>query len=88
MDLAIMGTEGGCQTSPVKMFREEHGSLYDLTPVNMPEVSHFEGEMRALADCIKNDTEPAVTGEQALMAMQILDGIYRSSETGAEVTVD
>jgi predicted dehydrogenase len=87
MDLAIMGTEGGCQTNPVKMFREEDGSLYDLTPVNLPDVSHFDGEMRAFADCIKNDTEPAVTGEQALMVMQILDGIYRSSEMGAEVAV-
>jgi predicted dehydrogenase len=88
MDLAIMGTEGGCQTSPVKMFREEHGSLYDLSPVNLPQVNNFEGEMRAFVDCIKNDTEPAVTGEQALMVMKILDGIYKSSETGAEVAVD
>jgi predicted dehydrogenase len=88
MNLSILGTEGGCQTDPLKIFREEHGTLVDVTPVFVPETKIFQSEMRAFLDCIKNDTEPPVTGEQALSVMKILDGIYRSSEIGAEVKID
>jgi predicted dehydrogenase len=88
MDLAIMGTEGGLQANPARMFREEDGNMYDLTPVSLPEVNMYQGELQAFVDCIKNDTTPPVTGEQALMVMKILDGIYESSNRGAEVRLD
>jgi predicted dehydrogenase len=88
MSFAIMGTEGGCQSDPFKIFREEYGTLVDVTPGYTPKVDMYEGEIRAFLDCIHNDTEPPVTGEQALMVMKILDGIYRSSEAGKEVSID
>ncbi len=88
MALAILGTEGGCQTDPLKLFREEYGTLVDVTPVYVPESKMYHAEMRGFLDSIINDTEPPVTGEQALMVMKILDGIYRSSELGAEVKID
>lgn len=88
MSFAIMGTEGGCQSDPLKIFREEHGTLVDIAPGYTPKVDMYEGEIRAFLDSIHNDTEPPVTGEQALMVMKILDGIYRSSEAGKEVTID
>ena len=62
--------------------------MYDLTPVYIPETNMFEGEMRAFIDCIRNDTEPPAPAEQALMVMKILDGLYESSESGAEVRIE
>lgn len=88
MDFSILGTEGGCQVGPLKMFTEEDGNLYDVTPVSVPESNWFDGEIKGFVDCIKNDTEPPVTGEEALMVMRILDGIYESSERGAEVRIE
>lgn len=88
MSLAILGAEGGCQTDPLKIFREEHGTLVDVTPTCVPESKMYHGEIRAFLDSIINDTEPPVTGDQALMLMKILDAIYKSSETGREVKID
>jgi len=51
-------------------------------------VNSYEAEVRGFYDAIQNDTEPPVTGEQALNVMKILDGIYESSETGREVVIE
>ncbi|MDO8588070.1 MAG: Gfo/Idh/MocA family oxidoreductase [Armatimonadota bacterium] len=85
---ALMGTEGGCEYSPVRMFREEHQTLLDVTPVGLPTVDRFQRELQAFADAVINDTEPPVTGEQALIVSKIMDAIYESAETGREVTID
>ena len=87
-NLAILGTEGGCQFDPLRIFREEHGMLVDLTPTHLPTVDIFQSEIRAFLDSIKNGTEPPVTGEQALLVAKILDAIYESSQRGAEVKID
>lgn len=90
---ALMGTEGGAQLStfdqsPLSIFREEHGSLVDLSPVSLPKVNVYEAELRAFVDCIRNDTVPPVTAEQALVVTKILDAFYKSAEMGREVPVD
>ncbi len=85
---ALLGTKGGAETNPLKIFGEQHGTLLDITPVHVPKVSSYEAEVRGFYDAIQNDTEPPVTGEQALNVMKILDGIYTSSETGREVVIE
>jgi predicted dehydrogenase len=88
LNLQILGTEGGCQFDPLRIFREEHGTLVDLTPAYLPTVDIYEAEIRGFLDAIADDTEPPVTGEQALVVSKILDAIYESSERGAEVKID
>ncbi|MHB9036505.1 MAG: Gfo/Idh/MocA family protein [Armatimonadota bacterium] len=85
MNFSILGTDGGCQLDPLRVFREEHGMLVDISPTCLPTTDMYESEVRAFADCILNDTDPPVTGEQALTVSRILDAIYESSECGAEV---
>lgn len=85
---AILGTEGGLQSDPLKMFKEEHGTVVELTPTILPNTDSYHAEIRAFLDSIKNDTESPVTGEQALAVMKILDAIYKSSELGREVRID
>jgi predicted dehydrogenase len=84
---ALMGTEGGCEFEPVKVFRENHHALLDLAPVSLAPANKFELEIRAFIDAIVNDTETAVTGEQAVMTAKIMDAIYESAETGREVGI-
>ncbi|MCE5198801.1 MAG: Gfo/Idh/MocA family oxidoreductase [Armatimonadota bacterium] len=88
MRSSLLGTKGGAETHPVRIFGEEKEMVYDLTPKYLPNVSSYEVEIRGFYDAILNDTEPPVTGEQALNVMKILDAIYKSSEEGKEVLID
>lgn len=88
MSASLMGTKGGAETSPLRIFGEQHGALIDITPVHLPSWSSYEAEVRGFYDAIQNDTEPPVTGEQALDVMKILDAIYSSSEQDREVRID
>jgi predicted dehydrogenase len=42
---------------------------------------------RSWIDCIRNDTDPVVLPEQALVVTQVLEAIYKSSKTGKAVYV-
>lgn len=83
----ILGTEGGAQLNPLKLFREEEQTLLDITPYGLREVNSHQQEVYAFLQAIINDTEPEVTAEQGLMATEIIDAIYASAETGKEVVL-
>jgi predicted dehydrogenase len=83
----ILGTEGGAQLNPLKLFREEEQTLLDITPYGLREVNSHQQEVYAFLQAIINDTEPEVTAEQGLMATEIIDAIYASAETGREVAL-
>jgi len=83
----ILGTEGGAQLNPLKLFREEEQTLLDITPYGLREVNSHQQEVYAFLQAIINDTEPEVTAEQGLMATEIIDAIYASAETGREVVL-
>ncbi len=87
MSVQILGTEGGFESNPLRIYREERKTLVDLTPVFLPNVNGHEAEIRQFVDAIVNDTEVPVPGEQALMTTKILDAIYQSSEVGREVEI-
>jgi predicted dehydrogenase len=82
---ALLGTEGGCELSPLKMYKEEHQTLLDVTPVFLPEVGWHEAEIYDFVDAILNDKPVPVPGEEGLVVSQIIDAIYRSSEEGKEI---
>lgn len=84
----LLGTKGGADTNPLRINTEMNGTLVDITPAYVPKYSSYEKEIREFYDCILNDTESPVTGEQALNVIKILDGIYKSSEEGKEVIID
>jgi predicted dehydrogenase len=88
MDVVLLGTKGGLQMNPLKVYGESNGALTETVPTMIPkEGSSYEAEVRAFYDSIQNDTPPPVTGEQALNVMKILDAIYRSGEEGKEVLI-
>ena len=74
--------------------RGHNGLLTDEEVCDAGRVAYFEGglgeepglvEARQWLDSILNDTEPLVKPEQAFVVTQILEAIYKSSETGREV---
>lgn len=81
----LWGTEGGCRFSPPAIYRQEHGSLVDVTPVELPEVRSHHVEVQRFVDAIRKGQPSPVPPEEPLVTQQILDAIYGSSETGKEV---
>lgn len=71
----------------------EHNQLMEKTISPAGVVDFFEGGAAAEAvreqeqwlNAIINDTDPLVKPEQAFVVTQILEGIYKSAETGKEV---
>lgn len=59
-----------------KLFREE------ITTANSVDEDPGDKEMRLWIEAIKDDKEPPVKAEQALVVAQILDGIYKSAASG------
>jgi predicted dehydrogenase len=83
----LMGTEGGLNTSPPRVFRLEQGALVDVAPQRLPNVDTYAEEMVQFVKAIREGKPSPVPGEHGLMATAILDAIYQSAQIGAEVAV-
>jgi predicted dehydrogenase len=42
----------------------------------------FERQFRDFADAIRNNRTPAVSGQDGLLALEVVDAIYRACRTG------
>ncbi len=85
MDAQILGTKGGLSIYPPTIMREESGALTVTHLTSLQEIQSHGEQIRRFIEAVVNDTEPLVTGEQALMVAEIIDAIYESQETGREV---
>jgi len=93
--LKLMGTEGGAEISsrfandaPLRLFWEQDGLQADTSlHVKVDEFGHWR-EIAHFIACVKGETEPLVTLDESLIVAKVLDAIYRSAETGAEVTIE
>jgi len=81
----LWGTDGGCRFDPLGIFRQEYGSLVDITPVDLPQVRSHSVEVERFVEAIRKGLPSPVPPEEALVTQQILDAIHRSSQTGKEV---
>ncbi len=91
----LCGTEGGADMQDgLRLNGEKFSKLYTTKPsLGSGGVAFYDGksesdadvEARLWIDAVINDTEPTVKPEQALVVTQILEAIYKSSETGQPV---
>ena len=93
----LAGTKGGATTKGGLVFNgEENGALYTHVVEKCGGVAFYDGftddesenDMRQWMRAIINDTDPCVLPEQAMVVSQILEAIYKSSETGEPVYFD
>ncbi|MBI5974847.1 Gfo/Idh/MocA family protein [Staphylococcus canis] len=92
---SLSGTEGGADMKDgLRIHGEDLGTLYSKKiELENKGVDFYEGdqvdeaeeEAKAWIACIKNDTEPVVKPEEAMVVTQILEGIYESAKTGKAV---
>lgn len=82
----LMGTKGGAEFDPLRIYTDMNGSSVDVTP-QFRAVSGHEMEIKHFVECLKEGKEPLSTGEHGLHIMQILDAIYESTKTGKGVEI-
>lgn len=91
MITTLCGTRGGLTQRNVgggyqfmaELYTEEGGNLY--TKKLDRAVTPAPSSCREFIDSILEKREPIASGEHGVKVMRILDGIYRSAETGKEV---
>ncbi len=88
----VCGTDGGARLEPLTLFQERHGTIIDVVVPEKategqggPSEPNHHLQIVAWIESIRAGTAPLVLPEQALQVSQIVDAVYRSSETGASV---
>jgi predicted dehydrogenase len=94
----LCGTEGGADMMGGLRINGENFSRLYATNIDLKAggVAFYEGktesdsdtEARLWIEAILNDTEPVVTPQQACVVSEILEAIYKSSDTGKAVYFD
>ncbi len=71
----------------LKIFTEENGSTVDFIPNinNSTGIQIHEANLRHFVDCLLNGTEPIFKVQEGVDMIKILEGMYKSAETGKEV---
>jgi len=82
----LAGTKGGASLGPLTIYTERRGVVCDIKP-DIKQNNAFEGETAHFVECIIKGKEPIANAEQGVQLMQMLDAVYRSSETGREVII-
>lgn len=76
----LSGIKGGLELLPLKIFREEYGSLTDTTPYWVSDRDMHQEELRHFVACCLGEEQPRVTMSEALSLQRIINGIYQSAE--------
>lgn len=86
----LFGTEGSAEINPLRIMKELHGNIVNVTPVKIEtpqnlskksyenELKHFIGAARDLHMVIS-------TADEAVHRMRVVDAIYKSAQKGKEV---
>ena len=99
--LEVYGTKGAVQVDtssqhPLRVLsaKTEHGSSGELGLLEEPFIPHsvtdwvsdsIRRELEHFADCILNDRPPAVSGEDAMIAVKLVKAAYESAKSGKEI---
>ncbi|HET9235017.1 MAG TPA: Gfo/Idh/MocA family oxidoreductase, partial [Candidatus Eisenbacteria bacterium] len=87
----LFGEKGVALLNPLRLHKEMHGSLVNVTPnlgaSKNPYKVSYESEIRHFIDCVRTRARPDSSGEDALLMLQLLEGLYRSATEGREVAL-
>jgi predicted dehydrogenase len=89
----VFGKQGGAFMNPLRLFREMHGNLVNVTPVYSESSidvfkNSFELEIRNFIEVIKGKTEPVTPAGDGPYIMRIMDAIYESARTGRQIDLE
>jgi predicted dehydrogenase len=78
------GTKGAAVLNPLRIDKEMHGNLVNVTPEKSATVrelhrSSFKYELRHFVECVRHGRQPISSGEEALEILRIIEAIYRAA---------
>jgi predicted dehydrogenase len=81
----LFGTKGTLRLKPLTLFEDQNGKLETVPTESAYTENSFEMQLRNFAGAVRGQNEPMNNAEQAFELMEMIDGIYASSELGREV---
>ena len=88
INTVLYGTKASIRLKPLTLFEDQNGKLVSV-PLDAPEDerSGFALQLANFLDAIEGRAAPVNNVDQAVELMEIIDGIYSSSDLGREVPV-
>lgn len=88
----LFGTEGSARINPLRIHKQLHGSLVNVTPskIETPQNLHkrsYENELKHFVGAARGLHPIISSGDESVHRMKLVDAIYRSAKKGKEVTV-
>jgi len=84
----ILGDKGGISLSPFQIYKDYNGNMVDVTPqVPRSREDAHTTEVKAFINAIREGLPSPVPGEEALRITKIFDAVYKSTKTGAMVSI-
>jgi predicted dehydrogenase len=84
----VFGTKASVRLSPLALFEDRDGALVDVPlAAKDDEPNGFELQLRNFIESIRGEAAPVNNADQAVALMEMIDGIYASSELGLEVPI-
>lgn len=84
--LQLSGDRGGVRFDPLTVYTERDGALLDITPT-LKDNNPFLAQVEHFVHCVQTGETPIASARQGVQLMQMLDGIYKSAETGRQITL-
>ena len=84
-NFVLMGDKGGASWDPPRIFTDEHGHMVDKSPGWLPNAAFdgmFARKMHNFVEHCLYDKPTLAPGEDGLAVQRMLDGLYRSAESG------
>ncbi len=86
-NFTVMGDKGGCSWDPAAIFTDRDGTMWNSTATYTGHSdfdSMFFSKLRNWIDGCTKGTALIAPGEAGLAVQRILDGVYRSADTGGK----
>ena len=83
--ILLVGDKGRVELEPAtrysgnRLWTGRDGRETEVTPPPGPGATHFAAQLDHLVECIRQDKEPIVSGEEGLRDMRLIEAIYRSA---------
>jgi predicted dehydrogenase len=86
----IYGDKGSAKLNPLKIHREMHGSIVNVTPGKIDDTQNlfrrsYENELKHFIGAVRSVHPVISTADEAVQRMRIVDAIYKSAAKGKEI---
>jgi predicted dehydrogenase len=86
----IFGKKGAAYLNPLRIYKELHGNLVNVSPVNQENSTDrffmaYEREIRHFIQVVQGQETNETSAQDAAAIMHIIDALYESARAGSEV---